>query len=140
MACVNPGRNFDFIDEIHNDFENQCFWPTVQSIQYDWHNEHYYDNIADPVLREQYLNGTAQPPINHTPPQIPDDLIAQDPAESGVHGQLKAYVRNNVVWYIKIHSTKTIDDMCNLMLLFCVGVSPNNPNNLVGIVAGQAPD
>lgn len=131
----------EFVDEIHNDFESQQFWPTVKSIRYDWVNEHFFDNVADPNLRAQLQSGALPLPVNYQPPpEPPADLIPADahPSDAGIHGLLKSHVRDNRIWYVKIHSSKTIDELCNVMFLFVVGVSPTNPNNLIGIIAGQA--
>lgn len=71
------------------------------------------------------------------PPSPPAEIANMKLPTQGNHGVLKRYVRDQHMWYVNLHTTKTIDDMSNMVVIFCVGVSSNYPHRLVGLISAQ---
>lgn len=106
-------------DEIHTDFGNQIFFRTATDIIDEWADQ----------WREQ--NG------GEDPPDPPREISNVDYSTRGAHGKLKAYVANNRIWYVNLHTTKTVDGFSDMVIIFAIGVSPSDPHRLVGLISSQ---
>lgn len=115
-------------DEIHTDFENQIFFPTTKEAVYDWKNEWYAQN---------YDSNQGVCVSSLQPPSPPTAIANLDLSVQGSHGELKQHVRDQLIWYINLHTTKKATDFSDMVVLFAVGVSPVNPRRLVGLIASQ---